>query len=236
MAVRTRYQHDLRDLQQQVLFLAEAVDRALVDALWALSQRSVGTAQQIVREDSQIDAQRVAIEEHALRLLACQQPLLGEDLRLVSAAVAIAAELERMGDHARGIATLVIRSANLAGNAPLPRIEAMAYTVRSMLQQAVRAVLNRDTAVISQLRQMDNTVDQTYAQLFQEMLAQMRIHPEASEWSTYVLWIAHNLERIADRSIAIAGRAAFIATGAMPWVLPEPGGLGRGLGPEQPAG
>jgi phosphate transport system protein len=113
MALRRRYRHELADLQQHLLRLAESVDRAIIGAVWAITHHSETEAQRVIAGDADIDALRDTIEDVVFHLLACQQPLLGSDLRSVSTAPVLAAELERIGDYAKGIAALVLRSARL---------------------------------------------------------------------------------------------------------------------------
>jgi len=205
---------DLADLQQHLLRLAEAVDRAIVGATWALAHRDTDEAQRVVDGDGAIDELRYAIEQDAILLLAGQQ-LLADDARAISAVMLIAAELERMGDHAGGIATIVLRSAELPSMGMPAALGQMAHKAREMLQHAIRAVIQRDTEAAVRLERTDDTIDRLYQHVQWEALPAMREHPEQTEWATYLLWIGHNLERIADRAVNIAERAAFIATGTM---------------------
>ena len=205
---------DLADLQQHLLRLAEAVDRAIVGATWALAHRDTDEAQRVVDGDGAIDELRYAIEQDAILLLAGQQ-LLADDARAISAVMLIAAELERMGDHAGGIATIVLRSAELPSMGMPAALGQMAHKAREMLQHAIRAVIQRDTEAAVRLGRIDDTIDRLYQRVQWEALPAMREHPEQTEWATYFLWIGHNLERITDRAVNIAERAAFIATGTM---------------------
>jgi phosphate transport system protein len=152
---------DLADLQQHLLRLAEAVDRAIVGATWALAHRDTDEAQRVVDGDAAIDELRYAIEQDAILLLAGQQ-LLADDARAISAVMLIAAELERMGDHAGGIATIVLRSAELPSLVVPPALGQMAHKAREMLQHAMRAVIQRDTEAAIRLERTDDTIDRLY--------------------------------------------------------------------------
>jgi phosphate transport system protein len=136
-------------------------------------------------------------------------------VRVISAVMFAAAELERIGDYAEGIATIVVRQANLPLRSTPPVIGQMAHRAREMLQAAIRALIKRDIEAAAQLERIDDRIDQLYQNVLQEVLLAMREHPEDSEWVIYLLWIGHNLERIADRAVNIAERAAF-ATGSAP--------------------
>ena len=214
MTIRAHYEHDLAELQRRLLSLGETVERSIVSAVWALMHRDASAARRVVRDDAMIDELRYDLEEHALRLLALQQPLAG-DLRTISALMGLASELERIGDYAEGIAAVVLRSAALADFEAPPLVYQMAQEARAMLRTALQAVVERDAGAVERLERADDQVDDLYQQVLQELLTTMRAYPQQSEAATYLLWAAHNLERIADRTVNIAERAAFIATGAL---------------------
>ena len=205
---------DLDELQHDLLRLAEAVDQAIIGATWALAHRDTGEAQRVVDGGTEIRELRSVLEAHAILLLA-GQPHMADDVRAISSVMLIAAELERIGDHAQGIARIVLRSSELPWLGLSPAVGQMAHKAREMLQQAIRAVLRRDAAVAARLERTDDRIDRLYQRVLHETLLAMREQPEQSEWSTYLLWIGHNFERIADRAVNIATRAAFITTGTM---------------------
>jgi phosphate transport system protein len=218
MALQSHTIDELAGLQGDLLRLAEAVDRAIVGATWALAHHDTSEAQHVVEGDAAIDELQYALEAHAILLLA-GQPHMADDARAISAIMLIAAELERIGDHAQGIAMIVLRSAELPSLGAPPALGQMAHKAREMLQHAIRAVIRRDAEVAARLAQTDDTIDRLYQRVLHETIPAMREHPEQSEWATYLLWIGHNFERIADCAVNIAGRAAFIATGTM---APQP--------------
>jgi len=205
---------DLAVLQQDLLWLAEAVDRAIVGATWALAQRDPDEARRVLASGMTIQELRGALEQRAILLLAGQM-LVAYDARRISAAMLIAAELERIGDYAAGIATIVLHIMELPPLGVPPALGQMAHKSREMLQHAIRAVLRCDADVAARLERADDTIDQLYQRMLHEALQAMREHPEHSEWATYLLWAGHNLERIADRAINIAQRATFAATGEL---------------------
>ena len=222
MAIRGHYQHNFAELERRLLALGEMVDRAIVQAVWALMHRDIGGARRVIANDTAIDEQRYEIEEQALRLIARQQPLAG-DLRAISSWIGLASELERIGDYAEGLAAIVVRTADLPALESPPLLKEMAAEARAMLRTAIDAVVARDVSAAERMERADDRVDEMYSRVLRELLEVMRDHPERSESATYLLWAAHNLERIADRTVNIAERAVFIATGTLAPVRPEHG-------------
>lgn len=214
MAARTRYTHDLAALERQVYDLGTDVAQAIHHAVWALQHRAVAFAQEVIAHDTEIDDQRYAIEQAALSLMARQQPMAG-DLRMVSALTGMASELERIGDYAEGIAEIVIRCAAIPVlELPAP-LESMVAQALAMLQRALDALLHRDPDRAAELEQADSLVDTLYREIVHWSLAIMRTQPDHAESALYYVWVAHNVERIADRTVNIAERAAFVATGVV---------------------
>jgi phosphate transport system protein len=208
----TSYDADLADLQQHLLRLAESVDRAVVGAIWALAHSDSDEARRIVANNTAIERLRYELEESAIQLLALKVRL-PYGVRAISAVMFVSAELERIGAYAYGIAALVLRQANLPPRSIPPVIEQMAHKAREMLQSAIRALIRCNTDAAAQLEQTDTVINQLYQQMQREVFLALRENPEDSEWAIYLIWIGHTLERIADRAVNIAGRAAF-ATGA----------------------
>ena len=211
---RRRYDHDLLDLQRRLLWLGEAVRKAVMSASWALLHHDAGSARRVMEGDAAIDGLRYGLEEYALQLIARNQPFAG-DLRMISASMGVAVELERIGDYAEGIGKIVLRSTPLSGLAIPPELQEMSVRVREMLDQALRAVVERDAQAVVRLERSDDLIDRLYEHLLGEIAAAMRRQPEQIAAAIYLLWAAHDLERMADRTVNIAERAAFIATGVL---------------------
>jgi phosphate transport system protein len=214
MLIRGNYEHSIADLQRRLVALGDLVDTAIIKSLWALRDHDVAAARRVIANDTAIDEQRYELEEQALRLIARQQPLAG-DLRAISSWMGLASELERIGDYAEGIAAVTVRIAELPVLELSPLFSQMANEARAMLKDAIQAIVDRDATAAERLERADDHVDALYEQVLRQLLAIMRDQPELSETATYLLWAAHNLERIADRTINIAERAAFIATGTI---------------------
>ena len=214
MSIRAHFIHDLGELQQRLQRLAELVEHAMAQAIWALGRLDTHEAQRVIAGDNAIDTLRYEMEELAIQIIARQQPLAG-DLRVIIALLGLASELERIGDYAEGIADITLRCARCAPLPLPPGIHTMAQRARDMLRQSIQAVVSRDPGAGERLNQLDDEIDALYNEQLQHLLVVMREHPEQSEAATYLLWVAHNLERIADRTVNIGERATYVATGTL---------------------
>jgi phosphate transport system protein len=188
------------------------VARTVVASVEALECRDAAAAQRLIEADDQIDEKRYHIERDTLLLIATQQPLAG-DLRLVASILTIATELERIGDYCEGICRLTLRLAAEEVELQLSEMRQMAEVTERQLRDVLTAYKNRDLEAAGQVWARDDKVDELYEQTFRKLLAGMTNDPSAVRRNTYLLWVAHNLERIADRVTNIAERIAFVVTG-----------------------
>lgn len=211
---RDAYRQALHDLEGELLELGNMAADAVEKSVEALKSRDLSASREIVRNDLRINRKRFDIEESCFALIATQQPA-GGDLRVVGAVLLLASDLERIGDHAEGIAKI----AGMLGEAPLVKplidIPRMAERAVSMLRRVLRAFVERDAEAARAICREDDEVDALHDQVYRELLLLMIENPRVIEGSTYLLWVAHNLERIADRVTNIAERVVFIATGTM---------------------
>jgi phosphate transport system protein len=204
----------LGQLQQEVVSLAEIVDKAIMRAVDALKRRDLTESQQVVHEDDYIDQKRYEIEERCIDLIATQQPM-ARDLRAIIALLHITVELERMGDYAEGIAKISLMMGEEPPLKPLIDIPRMADKATQMLRDSLDSLVSRDVVKANQVCQDDDEVDALYDQVYRELLLFMIQDPQTIEKATYLLWAAHDLERIADRATNIAERVIFLVTGKM---------------------
>ena len=222
--VRHGFEQSLHDLREELLLLANLVDTAIARAVESLVQRNQTLARQVIADDSIINHKRFQLEERTLLLLATQQPMAG-DLRLIAAGLHIVTELERIADHAAGIAKITL----LIGDAPLikPLIDVprMAEQVRAMLQQAIAAFVGRDAEAAEHIGREDDRIDDLYNQVYHELLTYMLRDPSTIQQATYLLWVAHNLERMGDRITNICERVIFLVTGKMEEIKSKTDGL-----------
>ncbi|MCB9421923.1 MAG: phosphate signaling complex protein PhoU [Ardenticatenaceae bacterium] len=202
---------DLNDLRTNILQMTSLVDTAIEQAMLALGQRDVVLAQKVISSDHQVNQLRYDVEEASLRILATQQPM-ASDLRVVIAVIHLAVELERIGDHAAGIARLVARLESEDEIDTLHKLPKMARRARQMLRESVDAFINKDAAAAKVMIGRDDKIDRQYNKLFQETLEEMQDDAYIRR-ATFLLWVGHNLERIGDRATNIAERVIFMTTG-----------------------
>jgi phosphate transport system protein len=209
---RHEFHQQLDALRGDVVAMGSMVDKAIARASDALTQRNVAVAQRVIAGDDAIDAQRWGIEDAAMHLLAIQAPLAG-DLRAIVAAIHIGTDLERMGDHAAGIAKLAIDIAGEPAVKPLLDLPRMAELTREMLGESIAAYIDADAATARAIAERDDEIDGLSNQIYRELLTYMLADPAAIDPATRLLWVAHNYERLADRITNICERVIFVATG-----------------------
>jgi phosphate transport system protein len=208
---RDVYEKQLTDLKGSWLTLGAMVSSALDRAVRALIERDLEGAQEVIRMDEEINKYQHAIEETCLHLIASQQPV-ARDLRLIFAISSTAWELERMADHATGIAKLAQRLAAEPMLKPLIDIPRMAQISRQMLQAQLDAFAQGDPDAARRAAERDAEVDTLEDQVFRELLVLMMTDPRTITRATYLMWVAHNLERFADRTTNIGERIIFLTS------------------------
>ena len=211
---RELFRADLVRLQDQILEMGAMVDRQIERSLQALVERDTALADAVIRDDDEVNRTRHDIDQHALLLLAQQAPM-AVDLRVIIAVLSINIDLERMGDHAKGIGAIVQMMSNEPLVKPLIDIPEMATRARSMLRNSLDAFVARDVEAAYRVGEADDGVDELQDRVYHD-LVQIMIHdPTTVEPCTHLLWVAHNIERIADRTTNIAERVVFTVTGEL---------------------
>ncbi|WP_420641041.1 phosphate signaling complex protein PhoU [Candidatus Leptofilum sp.] len=208
---RTILDQELANLKDNIIRLGSATDESIERAMAALKNRDVALANQVVLGDETINQLRFETEEKALLILATQAPA-ATDLRTVIAAIHLAVELERIGDHASGIARLVERMESEDEIDTLHKLPKMASRARDMIRQGIDAFIQADPQLALSLIKRDDKIDRQYSKLFRESLEEMK-DDDYIRRATFLLWVGHNLERIGDRATNIAERVIFMCTG-----------------------
>jgi phosphate transport system protein len=223
--VRESFERELQRLQDEMLVLGSMVENAIIESVEILKRRDAEGARRLIVGDRVINEKRFAIEADCLVLIATQQPLAG-DLRTVAAVLEIVTELERMGDYAKGIARINLMMGEKPLLKPLIDIPRMAEKVRDMLHRALDAFIRRDVDLARAIPAEDEEVDGLYNQVYRELLTFIMANPRTIDQATYLLWVAHNLERTADRVTNICERVVFTVTGEMMEMDSEEGLIG----------
>jgi phosphate transport system protein len=212
--VREAFKENVKELERELVGMGEMVTKAINRSVEALKSRNKDEAKRIISDDILINKKRWDIEEKCINLIATQQPV-ATDLREIIALLNISTDLERMGDHAEGIARIVI----LLGDEPLVKplidIPRMAEKTIDMIKRSLEAFANRDAKMARMICREDDEVDELYDQVYRELLSFMIEDPKTITRATYLIWTAHNLERIADRVTNICERIVFLITGLM---------------------
>jgi phosphate transport system protein len=211
---REHYNQELADLRASVVAMASMTNKAIDNAVTALARQDVRLAEQVVAADRAINEHRWRTEEQALLVIATQAPM-ASDLRMIAAVIHIVTDLERMADHAAGIAKIAIQTADQVPLKPLVDIPRMSEIARSMLHDAITAFIEDDQAAARAIVGRDDAVDALYEQVYRELLTFMLADPTTIDQATHLLWAAHNLERIADRVTNICERVVFAVTGQL---------------------
>ncbi len=210
--MRKTFETEIQQLKDELLLLGSMVEQQILDSVEALKKRDIEAARRIYETDGKINTKRYAIEEQVMILIATQQPM-AHDLRLLASVLEVAGELERMGDYAKGIATVNIRMGDEPLLKPLIDIPRMAQKGADMLHRALTAFINEDVETARAIPVEDDEVDGLYTQVYRELMTFVLADPRTIDRANYLLWTAHNLERVADRVTNICERTVFIATG-----------------------
>ncbi|MFQ5427901.1 MAG: phosphate signaling complex protein PhoU [Thermodesulfobacteriota bacterium] len=211
---RGAYRAALKDVQLDVVEMSEMAASAINKSVQALKDRDMKASERVVKGDKQINKKRFAIEKKCMMLLATQQPM-ARDLRMLGAVINIITDLERIADHADGIAKISLSIGKDPLIKPLIDLPRMAEKGIDMLERSIKAFKNKDEEAARKICDDDDEVDALYDQIYRELLLMMIADPKIIKGATYLMWAAHNLERIADRVTNIAERVVYMVTGKM---------------------
>ena len=211
---RTLFERHLTDLRNQVVDLGSRTEQAIRWAMESLRRRDLNVARVVVDGDHEINRSRFEIEDHAVNLIATQQPL-ATDLRTIVAAIHIVTDLERIADHAEGIARISLMLGDQSLPQPLGRLSEMADRGIAMMHNSITAFIDRDVELARRVCDDDDELDALYDANYAEVIGRMLMEPQQAKVLTYQLWTAHNLERIGDRATNICERVIYLVTGRL---------------------
>lgn len=212
--LRATFDIEYEKICQDLVTLGSLVEKSIELAVQAYQTQDFNLAQSIIQNDEQINKLRFKIEEACVVLIATQQPA-AKDLRAIIAVMHMVLELERMGDHAAGIAKTVILMEEEPVIKTLKKIPKMGELSRQMLADCMQAFIRQDATWAKEIAARDDQMDQMYHAVFQRLIEIMMDKPNRITRATYIMWCAHNLERIADRVTNIAEQIIFMTTGQM---------------------
>jgi phosphate transport system protein len=211
-SLRATYDREYDMICQDLVLMGQKVENAIEQAMTALVETDIPLAKEVMSNDEQINQLQYKIEEACLVLIATQQPT-ASDLRSVIAVMHIVIELERIGDHAAGIAKAVVKMAEEPMLKTLKKVIKMADLSEKMLQDCLQAFVKRDIEWARKIAAQDSEMDGMYRSVFEKLVEIMAENKKLIARATYLMWCGHNLERIADRVTNIAEQVIFMSTG-----------------------
>jgi phosphate transport system protein len=215
---RQEFDKDLGRLEADLILMSGLVEQAIFNALNALKNRDIERSQKVIDEDDHIDETELEIERSCVELIRREAPMAG-DLRRIVASLHVAGELERIGDYAEGIAKISITMGSQPPLKELIDIPRMGDMAVSMLKRSLEAFISRDADIVRtltvNLENDDDEVDDLYAKVQADLMELVKSNPDNAERATYLMWVAHNVERVADRAMNIGERALYQATGEL---------------------
>jgi len=212
--LRKTFETEIKQVKDDVLILGSMVEESVLNSVEMLKKRDLKGAQKILEGDRTINKKRFEIESQLMILIATQQPM-AHDLRVLASTLEVISELERMGDYAKGIANINIRMGDEELLKPLIDVPRMAEKGVDMLHRALTAFINEDIETARKIPVEDDIVDALYNQVYRELMTIVIADPTTIERANWLLWVAHNLERFADRVTNICERTVFVVTGEL---------------------
>ncbi|MDT8306494.1 MAG: phosphate signaling complex protein PhoU [Anaerolineae bacterium] len=212
--IRQHFDRELQSLQDRLLSLGSEVAQNVVSSVQTLLERNEDRARRIIRGDQMVNEEQIEIEKDSLILLATQQPL-ASDLRLIASVISIATELERINDYAKGNSKISLMIGDATLLEPARDLPVMAEMGADMLARSLEAFVKRDVETAYALHEEDDKVDALYNRVYEKLIGEIRNDVAAMDQATHLLWVAHNLERTADRVSNICERIIFTVTGRL---------------------
>ena len=210
--MRTALEKELERLQDELIDLGAMVERTIIESVEILKKQQIEAGRRLIADDSEINRRRYAIETDTLVLIARQQPM-AKDLRTLAAILEIATELERIADYSKGIAKISVQLGSKLLIKPLVDIPRMAELASDMLHRALLSFVGRDAETARLIPAEDRQIDALYDQIYRELMTYVLSDPRNIDGVSHLMWVAHNLERAADRVVNICERVIFTVTG-----------------------
>ncbi|MGA2223684.1 MAG: phosphate signaling complex protein PhoU [Syntrophobacteraceae bacterium] len=212
--LRSALEKELDRVQNELLNLGNLVYHSIIKSIEVLKEGDIDAAKQLIAADIDLNRRRFEIESEVLVLIARQQPI-ARDLRTTAAVLGIATELERIADYAKSNARNTIKLGTKPPVTIVMKLSQMAEKASGMLQGALKSFTGRDVEMARRIASKDPEVDSLYDEIYRELMTYVVADPGSIEGSSDLMWVAHNLERTADRAVNICERVIFTVTGEM---------------------
>ena len=211
--MRNRFDRQLCQLNDELIEMGELIEKAIEDTIKALVSQDVELANAVINMDDEIDAKEKEIENLCLKLLLQQQPV-AKDLRLISSALKMITDMERIGDHATDISEITIELSSQKYIKKLEHIQQMSKETMVMLVKSIEAFVNKDIDKARNVIEQDDIVDNLFITVKRELIGMIHENVDAGEQSTDLLMVAKYLERIGDHATNISEWVIFSITGS----------------------
>lgn len=210
--MRKTFKQEMKEVKDEVLLLSSMVENAVMESILALKENDLVHSRRVLQADLAINRRRYEIETSIMVLIATQQPI-ARDLRMLVASLDICTELERIGDYAKGIAIINLRSEGLSMPVMLREVYSMAEKAVDMLHRAMTTYADENVRSAKMVIAEDDVIDASYENLYANAMQNVINEPRNIDRVNYVIWAAHNLERLGDRATNICERVFYIVTG-----------------------
>ena len=211
--MRNRFDRQLCQLNDELIEMGELIEKAIEDTIKALVSQDVELANAVINMDDEIDAKEKEIENLCLKLLLQQQPV-AKDLRLISSALKMITDMERIGDHATDISEITIELSSQKYIKKLEHIQQMSKETMVMLVKSIEAFVNKDIDKARSVIEQDDIVDNLFITVKRELIGMIHENVDAGEQATDLLMVAKYLERIGDHATNISEWVIFSITGS----------------------
>ena len=211
---RERFEQELRHIEDEVLALGTMAERAVHSSVEALARQDLAAARRIMDDDHLINERRFDLENGILTIIATQQPM-AVDLRKLASMLELVGEVERIADYAKGIANIAVMIGAEPLVKPLVDIPRMADLACGMLHRALEAFSRWDVDLARSVPKEDEEVDVLYNRIYRDLAGVIAKDPRTIDQAIRLSWVAHNLERVADRVSNLCERVVFAVQGRM---------------------
>lgn len=215
MTARAGFQHEIAALNEELATMGTMIEEAIERCFQSMEQEDKDGAQEIIRGDRRINDMEKAIEAHCLSLMLKQQPVVAGDLRIVSTALKVVTDMERIGDHAADIAELVLRMDSTRIYEEIKAIPQMAEAAKNMVHDAVQAFINCDVEAAKENIKKDDMVDELFNRVKEEIVKQLKSDTGHIDGCIDAIMVAKYLERIGDHAVNICEWTEFHETGEL---------------------
>ncbi len=213
--MRNRFDRQLLELNNELIHMGSLIEKAIEMGISALVKQDVEKAEEAIKFDAEIDQQEKAVETLCMKLLLQQQPV-AKDLRLISAALKMITDMERIGDHAADISEMTILMSDSAyerSNINIDIVKEMAKETTDMVIKSVDAFVNKDLELARWVLKQDDVVDALFDDFKHQLIIKINENVKNGEQATDMLLVSKYFERIGDHATNIAEWVIYSITG-----------------------